>query len=156
MAITSLSFFRTDRTHWIRDDYLNLHAYRARLPARPSCTRAVDAACYFRPRFSRGAAERDLTASKHPQRVVRMRTNAAEARASDLEGARCGLHALLTGNRLRSPHVRVGSIKLIRTYFPDLKLCLSSWLWSGVLEVGHVLAQGFRRQQPSLLVVVSS
>lgn len=53
------SLFYGDWTHPIADTYAWLRAYRARLLARPSFARAVDAARPFRPLFPLGAPERD-------------------------------------------------------------------------------------------------
>jgi len=51
--------FYADWTHRIGQDYPLLRAYRARLLARPSFARAVDAARPFRPLFPLGAPDRD-------------------------------------------------------------------------------------------------
>ncbi|HEY8357292.1 MAG TPA: glutathione S-transferase family protein [Ramlibacter sp.] len=51
--------FYADWTHPIAPDYPLLRAYRARLLARPSFARVVDAARPFRPLFPLGAPDRD-------------------------------------------------------------------------------------------------
>ncbi|TFZ04387.1 glutathione S-transferase family protein [Ramlibacter rhizophilus] len=53
------SLFYADWTHRIADTYPTLRAYRARLLARPSFARAVEAARPFRPLFPLGAPDRD-------------------------------------------------------------------------------------------------
>lgn len=53
------SLFYADWTHAIPAELTHLHAYRARLLARPSFARAVDEARYFRPFFPLGAPDRD-------------------------------------------------------------------------------------------------
>ena len=53
------SLFYADWTHAIPAELTHLKAYRARLLARPSFARAVDAARYFRPFFPLGAPDRD-------------------------------------------------------------------------------------------------
>ncbi len=53
------SLFYADWTHRIPDRYEALHAYRARLLARPSFARAVDEARPFRHYFPLGAPDRD-------------------------------------------------------------------------------------------------
>lgn len=53
------SLFYADWTHRISENFPGLHAYRARLLARPSFARAVDAARQFRPLFPLGAPDRD-------------------------------------------------------------------------------------------------
>jgi glutathione S-transferase len=51
--------FYADWTHRIPDTFRNVHAYRARLLARPSFARAVDEARPFRGYFPLGAPDRD-------------------------------------------------------------------------------------------------
>lgn len=51
--------FYADWTHAIAPDFANVHAYRARLLARPSVVRTVDAARPFRHYFPLGAPDRD-------------------------------------------------------------------------------------------------
>jgi glutathione S-transferase len=51
--------FYADWTHAIPDRHARVHAYRARLLARPSFARAVDEARPFRPYFPLGAPDRD-------------------------------------------------------------------------------------------------
>ena len=51
--------FYADWTHPIPAEYANVHAYRARLLARPSFARAVDEARPFRAYFPLGAPDRD-------------------------------------------------------------------------------------------------
>ena len=53
------ALFYADWSHRIADRFANLLAYRARLLARPSFARAVDAARPFRPYFPLGAPDRD-------------------------------------------------------------------------------------------------
>ena len=53
------SLFYADWTHRISEAFPVLRAYRARLLACPSFTRAVDEARYFRPHFPLGAPDRD-------------------------------------------------------------------------------------------------
>jgi glutathione S-transferase len=53
------ALFYADWTHPIPDRYPVLHAYRARLLARPSFARAVDEARPYRPLFPLGAPDRD-------------------------------------------------------------------------------------------------
>ena len=53
------SLFYADWTHPIAETYPNVRAYRARLLARPSFARAVDAARDFRQYFPLGAPDRD-------------------------------------------------------------------------------------------------
>ena len=53
------SLFYADWSHKIDDRFAHLLAYRARLLARPSFARAVDAARPFRPYFPLGAPDRD-------------------------------------------------------------------------------------------------
>ncbi|MDP9124937.1 MAG: glutathione S-transferase family protein [Pseudomonadota bacterium] len=53
------ALFYADWSHKIADRFANLLAYRARLLARPSFARAVDAARPFRPYFPLGAPDRD-------------------------------------------------------------------------------------------------
>ncbi len=53
------SLFYADWTHRISEIYPRLRAYRARLLARPSFARAVDAARPYRPNFPLGAPDRD-------------------------------------------------------------------------------------------------
>ena len=53
------SLFYADWTHRIPERYAALHAYRARLLARPSFARAVDEARKFRHYFPLGAPDRD-------------------------------------------------------------------------------------------------
>ena len=53
------ALFYADWSHRIAERFANLLAYRARLLARPSFARAVDAARPFRPYFPLGAPERD-------------------------------------------------------------------------------------------------
>ncbi|CAN5774969.1 glutathione S-transferase family protein [soil metagenome] len=53
------SLFYADWSHPIPASLKNLHAYRARLLARPSFARAVDEARPFRPYFPLGAPDRD-------------------------------------------------------------------------------------------------
>jgi glutathione S-transferase len=53
------SLFYADWTHRIPESCPQLHAYRARLLARPSIARAVDDARPFRPMFPLGAPDRD-------------------------------------------------------------------------------------------------
>ncbi|WP_148715261.1 glutathione S-transferase family protein [Chitinolyticbacter meiyuanensis] len=53
------SLFYADWTHRIADHYPTLHAYRARLLARPSFARAVEEARPYRPLFPLGAPDRD-------------------------------------------------------------------------------------------------
>ena len=53
------SLFYADWSHKIDDRFASLLAYRARLLARPSFARAVDAARPFRPYFPLGAPDRD-------------------------------------------------------------------------------------------------
>ena len=53
------ALFYADWSHGIADRFANLRAYRARLLARPSFARAVDAARPFRPYFPLGAPDRD-------------------------------------------------------------------------------------------------
>src|SRR5690606_7818658 len=53
------SLFYADWTHRISEAFPVLRAYRARLLARPSFARAVDAARPFRSYFPLGAPERD-------------------------------------------------------------------------------------------------
>ena len=51
--------FYADWTHPIAPVFANVHAYRARLLARPSFARAVDEARPFRAYFPLGAPDRD-------------------------------------------------------------------------------------------------
>ena len=51
--------FYADWTHTIDPGFINLHAYRRRLLARPSFARAVDDARPYRPYFPLGAPDRD-------------------------------------------------------------------------------------------------
>ena len=53
------ALFYADWSHRIAERFANLLAYRARLLARPSFARAVDAARPFRPYFPLGAPDRD-------------------------------------------------------------------------------------------------
>jgi len=53
------SLFYADWTHRIGAQFTNLHAYRARLLARPSFARAVDEARPYRSFFPLGAPDRD-------------------------------------------------------------------------------------------------
>lgn len=53
------SLFYADWTHRISEDFPTLRAYRARLLARPSFARAVEAARPYRPLFPLGAPDRD-------------------------------------------------------------------------------------------------
>lgn len=53
------SLFYADWTHRIGEQFANLHAYRARLLARPSFARAVDEARPYRSFFPLGAPDRD-------------------------------------------------------------------------------------------------
>ena len=53
------SLFYADWTHRIGEQFTNLHAYRARLLARPSFARAVDEARPYRSFFPLGAPDRD-------------------------------------------------------------------------------------------------
>jgi glutathione S-transferase len=53
------ALFYADWTHRISDAFPVLHAYRARLLARPSFARAVEEARPFRPYFPLGAPDRD-------------------------------------------------------------------------------------------------
>jgi glutathione S-transferase len=53
------SLFYADWTHPIPAEFANLIAYRQRLLARPSFTRAVDEGRPFRPYFPLGAPDRD-------------------------------------------------------------------------------------------------
>lgn len=53
------SLFYADWTHRIPEELTHLHAYRARLLARPSVRRAVDEARPFRAYFPLGAPDRD-------------------------------------------------------------------------------------------------
>ena len=53
------ALFYADWSHKIAERFANLLAYRARLLARPSFARAVDAARPFRPCFPLGAPDRD-------------------------------------------------------------------------------------------------
>lgn len=51
--------FYADWSHPIGDEFNHLRAYRGRLLARPSFTRAVDEARPYRPLFPLGAPDRD-------------------------------------------------------------------------------------------------
>jgi glutathione S-transferase len=53
------ALFYADWVHPIGDGFANVAAYRARLLARPSVKRAVDAARPYRPLFPGGAPDRD-------------------------------------------------------------------------------------------------
>ena len=53
------ALFYADWSHRIAERFGHLLAYRARLLARPSFARAVDAARPFRPYFPLGAPDRD-------------------------------------------------------------------------------------------------
>ncbi|HEX5313833.1 MAG TPA: glutathione S-transferase family protein, partial [Gammaproteobacteria bacterium] len=48
-----------DWTHPIGKEFVNVHAYRRRLLARPSFAKAVDEARPYRPLFPLGAPERN-------------------------------------------------------------------------------------------------
>ena len=53
------ALFYADWAHRIGPQYTQVHAYRARLNARPSFARAIDEARPFRKYFPLGAPERD-------------------------------------------------------------------------------------------------
>ena len=53
------ALFYADWTHAIAPKFANVHAYRARLPARPSFARAVDGGRPYRHFFPLGAPDRD-------------------------------------------------------------------------------------------------
>jgi glutathione S-transferase len=53
------ALFYADWAHRIGDGFANVHAYRARLNARPSFARAVEEARPYRPLFPLGAPDRD-------------------------------------------------------------------------------------------------
>ena len=53
------ALFYADWTHAIGEQFLNVHAYRARLLKRPSFARCVEGGRPYRPLFPLGAPDRD-------------------------------------------------------------------------------------------------